>query len=189
MLTVMTLPSATEVSDSCLATKSQSSVCLRQLSACVRKMACGMRGAAPSICMIKMMHYLHMHAPFASSCSVMLPRSCYRLLFKSASNFITLRGYAKFIHMCLPQTKMPTNMISLPFCIAHGSCRGVEHSAISAEFIMSNVQVFLMQYRRFGVVPVPQERPVKNAAQHMVPICPVQHSSPILKGTVLTGRQ
>ncbi|KAL0043372.1 hypothetical protein WJX79_002939 [Trebouxia sp. C0005] len=50
-------------------------------------------------------------------------------------------------------------------------------------------QVFLMQYRRFGVVPVPQERPVKNAAQHMVPICPVQHSSPILKGTVLTGRQ
>ncbi len=31
------------------------------------------------------------------------------------------------------------------------------------------VQVFLMQYRRFGVVPVPQQRQVTNAAQHMVP--------------------
>jgi len=31
------------------------------------------------------------------------------------------------------------------------------------------VQVFLMQYRRFGVVPVPQQRQDKTAAQHMVP--------------------
>lgn len=58
-----------------------------------------------------------------------------------------------------------TKMILLSFCFVHVSCKDAQHLAPSAEVIMP-VQVFLMQYRRFGVDAVPQQTQTKNAAQH-----------------------
>ncbi len=72
-------------------------------------------------------------------------------------------------HMCISTDKHAYKHDLLPFCFASVSCKGAQYSALSAEFTMSSVQVFLMQYRRFGVVAVPQQAQLKNAAEHMVP--------------------